>query len=164
LFAIDARRAIAGLALLGMADSIYMLSYHLGLIDSLACPFFGEGCNRVGRSPHARHFGVPNAAVGVAGYATMATLAAVSERRKGWRWPSRLLAATSLSAFGASAFLTWEQPFRVGAWCFWCLSSAAINLAILLLIFIHITTEISTRLSTIQEVVGGSPVSRAKQR
>ncbi|HEX2987474.1 MAG TPA: vitamin K epoxide reductase family protein [Chloroflexota bacterium] len=131
MLGIDARRTIVGLSLLGAADSIYMLSYHLGLIGSLVCPFFGEGCNRVGRSSHARHFGVPNAAVGAAGYGAMAVLAAMSGGQKGRRWSAPLLAATSLSAFGASVFLTWEQPFRVGAWCFWCLSSAAINLAIL---------------------------------
>ena len=128
---IDARRAVAGLAILGMADSIYMLSYHLGAIASLYCPFFGQGCNKVGRSSHARHLGIPNAAVGVAGYATMAALATASGSRRVRRWASPALAATSLSAFVASLFLTWEQPFRVGAWCFWCLSSAAINLAIL---------------------------------
>ncbi len=40
-----------------------------------ACPFFGQGCNIVGRSSHATHLGVPNAAAGAVGYAAMAALA-----------------------------------------------------------------------------------------
>ncbi len=126
------RRLIAGLAVAGVLDSLYMLGYHGGLIRSLACPFFGSGCERVGRSRHAVHFGVPNAAVGAVGYAAMATLALwagrSSLREKPWQ-PVGLTAVSS-AALGASAFLTWEQPRKVGAWCFWCLTSAAINATI----------------------------------
>ncbi|MHB0869621.1 MAG: vitamin K epoxide reductase family protein [Chloroflexota bacterium] len=128
-----ARWGIAGLSLLGVADALYMLSYTGGLVKSLACPFFGKGCDVVGRSSHAKHFGVPNAAVGAVGYAAMAALAlwagdSPPERRP---WPSLGLAAASLSAFGASVYLTWAQAAKVKAWCFWCLSSAAINTMIL---------------------------------
>lgn len=128
-----ARLAIAGLSLAGVADSLYMLAYHGGLLDSLACPFFGEGCNLVGRSSHARHLGVPNAAVGAVGYAAMAALALWAGDRAASQRPLQPLglAATSLAAAGASAFLTWEQAAKVKAWCFWCLTSAAINLLIL---------------------------------
>lgn len=128
-----ARWAIVGLSLLGVADALYMLSYTGGLLKRLACPFFGEGCEIVGRSSHASHFGVPNAAVGAVGYAAMAALALWAgdrplERRP---WPSLGLAFTSLSAFVASVYLTWEQAAKVGAWCFWCITSAAINVLIL---------------------------------
>jgi len=127
------RLAIAGLSMLGVADSLYMLAYEEGWIDSLVCPFFGEGCNTVGRSAHARHLGVPNAAVGAVGYAVMGTLALWrSGRRIGRRpWQYWALGAVSGAAAVASAFLTWEQPAKVRAWCFWCLTSAAINAAIL---------------------------------
>ena len=127
------RLGVAALSVLGIADAFYMLAYHTGLIPSLVCPFFGEGCNIVGKSPHARHLGVPNAAVGAAGYAFMGTMAlwAGDQPPEQRPWQSLGLAAASLSAFGASIFLTWEQGARVKAWCFWCLSSAAINLLIL---------------------------------
>ncbi len=128
-----ARWGTVGLAILGLADSLYMLAYTGGLVKSLVCPFFGEGCNTVGRSIHARHLGVPNSAVGAAGYASMAALALWAGDRTPERrpWPPLALAAASLSAFAASVFLTWEQWARVKAWCFWCLSSAAINSLIL---------------------------------
>jgi uncharacterized membrane protein len=124
------RAAIAGLSLLGLVDSLYMLAFTEGLSRSLACPFFGRGCEIVGRSPQARHLGVPNAAVGALGYAAMASLAVWSGRRRGG-WQPRLLATVALAATGASAWLTWEQKTTVRAWCFWCLSSTAINAALL---------------------------------
>ncbi|MBI3946912.1 MAG: vitamin K epoxide reductase family protein [Armatimonadetes bacterium] len=127
------RLAIAGLSVLGLLDSLYMLAYEEEWIDSMACPFFGEGCEKVGRSAHARHFGVPNAAVGAVGYGVMAVLALWRGRPRRARrsWQSAALAAMSGLAAAASLFLTWEQPARVRAWCFWCLTSAAINAAIL---------------------------------
>lgn len=124
-----ARLGIAGLALAGIAEALYMLAYDEGLLDSLACPFFGEGCNIVGRSEHAVHFGVPNAAVGAVGYAAMAVLALWAGDKPPTRRPWQLLglAAASLAAFAASIVLTWKQAKKVKAWCFWCLSSAVAN-------------------------------------
>jgi uncharacterized membrane protein len=120
---------MAGLAAAGVLDALYMLAYHGGLLRSLWCPFFGPGCNKVGRSPHAVHFGVPNAAVGAVGYAAMAalTLWAGDRSPEEKPWQALGLGALTAGAGVTSAFLTWEQPKRVGAWCFWCLTSAAIN-------------------------------------
>lgn len=127
------RWTIAGLSTLGLLDSLYMLAYHEGWIDSLVCPFFGEGCNTVGRSKQARHFGVPNAAVGAAGYVAMGTMALMGGRMA--PSPDRLrkvgLAGTSTAAAVASVYLTWEQKSKVKAFCFWCLTSAVINAALL---------------------------------
>lgn len=127
------RLAIAGLSVLGFVDALYMLAYEERLIDALVCPFFGEGCNIVGRSAHARHLGVPNAAVGALGYAALATLALWSgDRPPAHRpWPALALGTIATSAAAASAFLTWEQAAKVRAWCFWCLTAAALNVAIL---------------------------------
>jgi len=127
------RLGIAGLSIVGLPVSLYMLAYQGGWIKTLACPFFGKGCERVGRSAHAEHLGVPNAAVGAVGYAALAALAlgagqAPLEQRRG---PSLLLGAIALGAAGASAVLTWEQKVKVRAWCFWCLLTAGINAAIL---------------------------------
>ncbi len=125
------RFAIALLAGLGAADSLYMLAYEEGWIHSLACPFFGEGCNRVGRSRHARHFGVPNALVGVLGYASLAGLALARPQTPAWNARRRqTLLAISLAAATAGVYLTWEQKTKVRHWCFWCLTSTAISLAI----------------------------------
>lgn len=105
-----------------------MLAFTEGVIERIACPFFGEGCAKAGRSSYARTLGVPHAAVGALGYALMAVLAL-------WRGPARqpALATTATGAAAASAYLTWEQAARVRAWCFWCLTSAVVNVAILAL-------------------------------
>jgi uncharacterized membrane protein len=131
---IKARRlAIAGLGVLGVADSLYMLAYHEGLIDSMVCPFFGEGCEIVGRSEHAKHLGIPNAAVGAMGFAGMAALAVWSGNKPAHRrpWRSLGLGLTAGAAGATSAILTWEQAAKVRAWCFWCLLSAGLISVIL---------------------------------
>lgn len=127
------RIGVATLATLGVIESLYMLAYHERLIDSLACPFFGEGCDIVGRSPDAKHLGIPNTVLGGIGYALMGTLALWAGDRTPERRPFQPLglAAASLGATAASAVLTWKQAARVKAWCFWCLTSAAINVLIL---------------------------------
>ena len=136
------RRAIIGLSVLGLADALYMLAYHEGWIDRLWCPFFGAGCEIVGRAPQSTHAGVPNAAAGAAAYAGMAALAAIDTRVRSGRTPDRGtaadvsalpalgLAGISTAAVAASAALTWEMGTRVRAWCFWCLASAGINVAL----------------------------------
>jgi uncharacterized membrane protein len=129
------RLGIAALAAAGIADSLYMLGFHGGLIRHLRCPFFGEGCDKVGRSRHAVHFGVPNAAAGAVGYASMAALALWAGDRPPAKSALRSLGlgALATAAGAASVYLTYEQPTKVGAWCFWCLSSAAINAAVVTL-------------------------------
>ncbi len=127
------RWTIAGLSTLGLLDSLYMLAYHEGWIDSLVCPFFGEGCNIVGRSKQARHFGIPNAAIGAVGYIVTGTLALAGGKVSSNVEPLRTaaLAGTSAAAALASAVLTWEQKSKTKAWCFWCLTSSAIHALIL---------------------------------
>jgi uncharacterized membrane protein len=126
------RIGMTALATAGIADALYMLGYHGGLIERLRCPFFGSGCDKVGRSAHAVHFGVPNAAAGAVAYAGMAATALWAGNRppEALPWQPLGLGAMATVAGAASAYLTWEQPTKVGAWCFWCLSSAVINAAI----------------------------------
>ncbi|MBI2835258.1 MAG: hypothetical protein HYX76_12610 [Acidobacteria bacterium] len=127
------RLLVVTLSLAGLADALYMLAYTEGLIDHLACPFFGPGCEIVGRSKHAKHFGIPNSAVGALGYGAMATLATWSGDRTPEQRPLQPLALAAISggAAAASAWLTYEMHAKVKAWCFWCLTSAAINAIIL---------------------------------
>jgi uncharacterized membrane protein len=98
----------------------------------MACPFFGDGCETVAGSPQARLLGVSNAALGALGYATVAALALALRDRPARARPARALALGGAvgAALVASAALTWEQAYRVRAWCFWCLGSAAINVAL----------------------------------
>src|SRR5689334_9165649 len=126
--------AVAALASLGFLDAVYMLAFTEGVLERIACPFFGDGCAKVGRSPDGRTLGVPHAAVGILGYAVMAVLALWRpDRTGGTRWTRTALVTTATGAASASAYLTWEQAARVRAWCFWCLGAALVNIAILAL-------------------------------
>jgi uncharacterized membrane protein len=126
------RLAIAALATAGFLDAVYMLAFDEGLLESLFCPFFGDGCEKVGRSPYARHFGVPNAVAGGIGYAAMATLALWDGTHKPSDRKLRAIGVGALAAAStvASAHLLYDQDKKVGHWCFWCLTSTAICAAI----------------------------------
>lgn len=125
------------MSLAGIGQAAYMLAYRQRIIDSIACPLFGEGCQTVGRSRQSALRGIPNAAIGIAIYALMAILALLNGDR--WRRTAALLplARTTVAscAVAASVLLVREQAVTVRAWCFWCLTSGLTNLAIFLLCF-----------------------------
>jgi len=129
------RAWIAALGLVGLGEALYMLAYTAGWVDHLWCPLFGSGCDRVGRSKAATHFGVPNSAAGAVYYATTTTLAlwAADAAPHQKRLPIATLGATSALAVAASAYLVWAQAARVRAFCFWCLTSSGVNAALALL-------------------------------
>jgi uncharacterized membrane protein len=90
-------------------------------------------CNVVQQSEYARLFGVlPIGVLGVVGFA--AILAAWAVRRFGTgpasSWAA--LAAVAMAGLGTlfSIYLTFLEPFVIGATCLWCLSSAVIMTAL----------------------------------
>ena len=127
------RLAAAALGTAGFLDAVYMLSYDEGLLPKLWCPFFGEQCEKVGRSRHARHIGIPNAVVGGMGYGAMAMLALWDGIQKPSKRPLKSFAFAGMSAVfaGASAYLMYEQKAKVHAYCFWCITSTAISAVLL---------------------------------
>lgn len=94
-------------------------------------------CNAVQQSEYTLLFGVlPVAVLGVMGY--VAILAAWAWGRFGW---GRLAELAPLALFGMallgtlfSIYLTFLEPFVVGATCSWCLTSAVMMTLILLLV------------------------------
>ncbi|NJD19315.1 MAG: vitamin K epoxide reductase family protein, partial [Gemmatimonadetes bacterium] len=86
-------------------------------------------CNAVQQSPWARLFGVlPVGVLGLAGYVGLMAAWAVGTwgpaalRARAWTgmWAMALIG----TAF--SAYLTFLEPFVIGATCAWCLTSAAV--------------------------------------
>ena len=115
-------RAIAVLALVGVAISIYLTWVHYAGIEPV-CTGISD-CERVQTSEYAELLGIPVAVIGVAGYA--AILASLWAR----------VEVTALLAYGAvafSAYLTWAEVFRIEAICQWCVASALASLAIAVL-------------------------------
>lgn len=91
-------------------------------------------CNAVQQSPWARLFGVvPVGLLGLVGYGGILALwgaaRAGPDRLRPWAW--RVLWAGALFGTGLSVYLTFLEPFVIGASCLWCLTSALIITGVL---------------------------------
>jgi uncharacterized membrane protein len=115
-------KAIAGLAFLGLAISIYLTWVHYAGIEPV-CTGISD-CERVQSSDYAELLGIPVAVMGIVGYA--AILASLRLRVE-------VTALLSYLAVAFSGYLTWAELFRIEAVCQWCVASAIASLAIAVL-------------------------------
>jgi uncharacterized membrane protein len=115
-------RAIAGLALLGLAISVYLTYVHYAGIEPV-CSGISD-CERVQTSDYAELVGIPVAVLGIAGY--LAILVSLRTRVE-------VTALLSYLALAFSAYLTWAELFKIDAICQWCVGSALITLVIAVL-------------------------------
>jgi uncharacterized membrane protein len=115
-------KAIAGLALLGLAISIYLTYVHYAGIEPVCSSI--SNCERVQSSEYADLAGIPVAVLGIAGYA--AILASLLTRVD-------VTALLSYLAVAFSAYLTWAELFKIDAICQWCVASAIVTVAIAVL-------------------------------
>jgi uncharacterized membrane protein len=122
------------LAVLGIAVSAY-----LGIVEtnemSAVCGPVGD-CNAVQQSEYATLFGVPIGVLGVIGYALLLGGWVVA-RLVGGRMADLIgvaLAVGALLGVAFSAYLTFLEPFVIGATCMWCVTSALTMLALLWLL------------------------------
>lgn len=123
--------AVAVLSLLGTLASVYLLLYKLGVTGSLVCGASGA-CERVQNSPYAVFLGIPVAAYGVAGFATLLAVALVGldERWLDRAEPSRLLAALSGLGVLFALYLTYLELAVIHAVCRWCVFCAVLIVAV----------------------------------
>ena len=119
------------LALAGLGVATYLAHVEVRGIEAVCGPV-GD-CNTVQQSPYARLFGVvPIGVLGAAGFS--AILVAWGARR----WASGRtavwagIAQLAMTGCGTlfSIYLTFLEPFVIGATCLWCLSSAVIMTAL----------------------------------
>ncbi|MBN1568625.1 MAG: hypothetical protein JXA73_12330 [Acidobacteria bacterium] len=115
------------LILVGLGVAAYLSHIEVSRVEAVCGPV-GD-CNTVNQSEYARLFGIlPIGVLGMIGF--LAILAAWAVRRWGSRkislWAA--VAILAMTAFGTlfSAYLTFLEPFVIGATCLWCLSSAVI--------------------------------------
>jgi uncharacterized membrane protein len=111
--------AIAGLLVAG-----YLTYIEMGDNEAV-CGAVGD-CNQVQESRYADLFGIPIGVLGVVGYIGLLIAWLVTYELTGnaARWGH--IAILVLSLFGAvfSIYLTFLEPFVIGASCAWCLTSA----------------------------------------
>ena len=115
-------KAIAGLALVGLAISAYLTWVHYAGIEPV-CTGISD-CERVQSSDYAELVGIPVAVLGLAGYSTI--LASLWARVE-------VTALLAYLAVAFSAYLTWAEVFKIDAICQWCVASALITVAIAVL-------------------------------
>lgn len=118
------------LALAGFLDAAYLTASYFGG-TALACGP-GGGCDIVTSSRFATVGGVPIAAIGLAYYVAVNLLAWTPAARWGRGTAALFLGITAAAAM-ASGGLVYLQAAVIGAWCRFCLLSAAITVGLLIL-------------------------------
>lgn len=95
----------------------------------------GRGCATVIRSRFGRMLAIPNGVWGTAYFSSVGAAAVLATLHPAWAPALGFLGlAASTIALGLHAYLTYLQLFVLRALCSWCLASAALTLAILLLL------------------------------
>jgi len=124
------RGKMPGLPLLSLAG--ILIAAYLTYIEitqqTAFCGPVGD-CNTVQQSSYAMLFGVmPIGVMGLAGYVGIAAAWFVSQRTSGRMQRYAVLAMMGMTFFGAmfSIYLTYLEPFVIGATCMWCILSAMI--------------------------------------
>ena len=126
------RMSAALLSLIGLFISAYLYLYKIGRIGTLAC---GTGaCETVQLSPWSRFAGVDVSLIGILGYAALLALSLVALQPglSFQRWPTVVLSLLAGIGVIFSLYLTYLELFVIHAICRWCLGSAVIILAILI--------------------------------
>ncbi len=119
--------AVSGLAVAG-----YLAYVELTLSEAV-CGVVGN-CNTVQQSAYARVFGIPIGVLGIAGYLLILVTWLLSRADKRQAPANKILQALALFGVAFSIYLTFLEPFVIGATCVWCLTSAVIMLLLLWLV------------------------------
>jgi uncharacterized membrane protein len=105
----------------GFLTAGYLAYVEITLADA-ACSVMGD-CNTVRQSSYAHILGIPIAVIGILGYLVILALW-LANQYKGQRLIDAALFAIALVGVGFSIYLTFLEPFVIGASCVWCLVSA----------------------------------------
>jgi len=114
------------LALVGLADAVYLTVHHY-TAEPVPCSIV-EGCETVLTSAYAEIAGVPIAAFGALAYFVAFSLAILTVFGNRSMW--LLFGVQSFIMATVSAYLVYLQGFVIGAFCQFCLISAATSLGL----------------------------------
>jgi uncharacterized membrane protein len=117
----------AMVALLGLADSAYLTVHHL-TAEPVPCTIVA-GCETVLTSSYAEIGGVPLAAFGAAAYFVAFALALLTAFGNRTMWTLFGIQVVIMSLF--TAWLIYLQGYVIGAFCQFCLISAATTFTML---------------------------------
>ena len=142
-------------ALAGLGICLYLYSFHIALLmgeikSGLLCGSeYGLGCNSVSSSPYSSLLGSPLASWGVIFYGALALLGAGSLifRQDGGRAFLRWAFILIFLGLAFDLYLAHTMIFRIGAVCWLCIATYAINLAILIILAVPVWKESKPRVS-----------------
>jgi uncharacterized membrane protein/thiol-disulfide isomerase/thioredoxin len=126
--------AIPLLALLGLGVASYLAYVETQQVAAVCGPV-GD-CNTVQQSSYARLFGlIPIGVLGLLGYTAMLIAWVVARFGRGALAGLAGLALLAMALFGTlfSIYLTFLEPFVIGATCAWCVTSAIVMTVLLAL-------------------------------
>lgn len=126
------------IALVGLADSVYLTVKHF-TDEPVPCSLI-EGCEKVLTSTYAAFAGIPIAAIGAAAYFAAFSLAVLAAFGNRMAWNAFGLQSVLMSA--VTLWLLYLQGFVIGAFCQFCLVSAASTLGLLT---VFITSRVVSR-------------------
>jgi len=131
---------VPALCVAGLAVASYLAHVELTHVEAICGPV-GE-CNVVQTSDYALLLGIPVAVWGVAYYIAVAALWAGNQYLGGRLADLALLGLLGLTHFGTlfSIYLTCLELFAIHAICSWCLSSAVISTALMILVVFRVTS------------------------
>lgn len=121
--------AAAVAALAGLADAVYLTVHHF-TAEPVPCSII-SGCETVLTSSYAEIGGIPLAAFGAAAYFAAFSLALLSAFGNRTAWTLFGIQSILMAAF--TAWLIYLQAFVIGAFCQFCLISAATTFTMLVL-------------------------------
>lgn len=114
------------LALVGIADSVYLTAHHY-TAEPVPCSII-EGCEQVLTSDYAEIGGIPLAAFGAAAYFVAFSLALLTAYGYQNLWKLFGVQSTIMAVF--SVWLVYVQGAVIGAFCQFCLLSAATSFSL----------------------------------
>jgi len=130
--------AAAVVALAGLVDAMYLTVKHY-TEEPVPCSII-EGCEMVLTSSYAEIAGVPLAALGAAAYFTAFSLALLAAFGNRFAWT--LFGFQSIIMALVTAWLIYLQAAVIGAFCQFCLISAATSFALVILYLVSRFTRL----------------------
>jgi uncharacterized membrane protein len=127
----------SGVALLGLADAIYLTVHHYNA-TAVPCGLTG-GCEMVLTSAYATLFGQPLGLYGAAAYFTAFALAFLAAYENDIAWKLFGLLATVMMAF--SVWLIFVQAYYINAYCQYCLLSALTSTTLFVLFIVSLVVK-----------------------
>lgn len=125
---------IPGLCVIGIGVAGYLAYVETSQVTAVCGPV-GD-CNTVQQSEYARLFGIlPIGVLGLLGYVAISISWILARYTRGWHADMASISLFATIVFGTlfSAYLTFLEPFVIGATCAWCLTSAILMTVLMLL-------------------------------